>query len=443
MTQANLTIYYQQLQLRADATAKEVDETYFRLRAKFIKSGSRQDVAALKVARDKIKAYLQTIEQKPSIDSASAADDLQTPIENFSTALRQLGLRTQIRLKEKTLHIGIEVDRATAPDSIKRKIYQLLSEEVPERYGLEIIETVRLYGLDANVAKAAKASPPVLWRKAFPLPRLHLTQADTDLYSFDNRLSNTLIFPGLLLFAACLNIQPFKSLLFGVSLWVHECGHATAAWLCGYRAIPLPFGWTNISLERSLFVYFGILTLFGLLFWSGLKEKRRWPMVLASVLAVLQIYMTWMTSEHTKLLLFSFGGIGGEFYLSTLLIVSFFFPLPDYWRWDFYRYPAVVAAGFTFIGAFSLWHSIDRGLTDIPWGTLFGGAGDAGGDMNQLNDTYGWSARQIIDTYNGIGSVCAIAIISVYLYFFLKNRNHLYLYSLWQKRQLNKLSQEK
>ena len=354
-----------------------------------------------------------------------------SPTETLVATLQQLGLTIQIVLKEKTLHIGIQVDASTAPEQISKQVHQVLSRETPETYGLEKVETVRLYGLD----QSSRAAKKVLWKKVFPLPRLRLTTADTDPYSFNNRFSSMLIFPGLLLLAAFLNTEPFKSLLFGVYIWVHECGHATIAWLCGYKALPLPFGWTSIGNERSPFVYFSILILLGLLFWSGHKENRRWPMGLAVALAILQFYMTWLISEHTTYLLFSFGGIGGEFYLSTLLIVSFFFPLPEYWRWDFYRYPAVLAASFTFIGSFSRWRQIKKGLEGIPWGTLFGGASDSGGDMNQLSEIYGWRDQQIIDVYNSLGSLCAIAILSVYLYIFLKNRNHLYLYSLWQSKR--------
>ena len=442
MTPASeLSAYYQQLHLPTGATSQNVDEAYFKLRAQKIREDARQDLAALKIARDRIKTHLQTIEYPTAIASnvPPSADSDISPTEALAVTLKQLGLATQIRLQEKTLHIGIRVDTATEPDAIKGQIYQLLSKESPDTYGLEAVEIVRLYGLDKN----SKTSQQVIWKKAFPLPRLKFTEADTDLYSFDNRLSSTLIFPGLLLLAAFLNLEPFKSFLFGVTIWLHECGHATVAWLCGYRALPLPFGWTSIGNERSHFVYFGILTLLGLLFWSGLNEKRRWPMVLAGALAILQFYLTWIISEHTTFLLFSFGGIGGEFYLSALLIVSFFFPLPDYWRWDFYRYPATLAAGFTFIGSSLRWQQIDKGLEEIPWGTMFGGAGDAGGDMNQLTEVYGWSDQQIIDTYNGIGSVCAIMILSIYFYIFLKNRNHLYLYALWQNRRLEQSTRVK
>lgn len=232
--------------------------------------------------------------------------------------------------------------------------------------------------------------------------------------------------------AALLNsVEVIKLLLFGVHIWIHEFGHATVAWLGGHQATPLPFGWTNVGEEKSLFVYFGVLTLFGLLFWTGAKERSRWPMGLAIALTVIQFFMTWAISADTFDMLLSFGGIGGEFYLSTLLIVSFYFPMPEYWRWDFFRYPAVLLAGFTFLGSLWQWRQIDRGLVDIPWGTLFGGSDHIGGDMNQLHIVYGWSDQQIIDTYNGIGSVCVITILSVYGYFFIKQRNYLLLQRGW------------
>ncbi|MGB7486142.1 MAG: hypothetical protein WA901_08120, partial [Phormidesmis sp.] len=74
---------------------------------------------------------------------------------------------------------------------------------------------------------------------------------------------------------------------------------------------------------------------------------------------------------------------------------------------------------------------IDRGLADIPWGSLFGGSGHVGGDMNQLHIVYGWSDQQIIDTYNGIGSVCVIVILSAYFYFLIRDRNYLLVQRLW------------
>lgn len=163
-----------------------------------------------------------------------------------------------------------------------------------------------------------------------------------------------------------------KFLLRGVKTWFHEFGHATIAWLSGRRAIPLPFGWTNIEPNRSLFVYCAILFLLLLLFW-----------------------MTWLMSPRTFNMLLAFGGVGGEFYLCAFFMVSYFFSLPEYFRtplagrlwrllrkaeqWDFYRFPVVLGAAFTFWDNVGFWGKINQGQASIPWGSLWGGPNHSGG----------------------------------------------------------------
>jgi hypothetical protein len=215
----------------------------------------------------------------------------------------------------------------------------------------------------------------------------------------------------------------------GIKIWFHEFGHATIAWLAGRRAIPLPFGWTNVDPERSLFVYLGLLLLFGLMFWVGRREQKRWTMLLAGILIVLQFWFTWLLPISRFETLLSFGGIGGELYLCTLLIVSFYFPLPAYWRWDFYRYPVVLGAAFTFWGQFWLWQQINRGIEEIPWGSMWGGPSD--GDMNNLSNA-GWSDQQIIGTYTTLSHVCLIALLGIYLYYGIQQNRH-YLFALSQR----------
>lgn len=238
---------------------------------------------------------------------------------------------------------------------------------------------------------------------------------DTDLLSFQNRYSNGLIFPGLMLMGMLMNAIPIvNALLFGIKIWLHEFGHATVAWLAGRQALPLPIGWTTISTQRSLLVYLGILTLLGLLFWAGRREGQRWPMVLAVVLMVMQFAMTWLLPADTFDMLFSFGGIGGEIYLSALLIVGFYFPLPEYFRWDFYRFPVVLGAAFCFWGQVWLWQQVPKGKASIPFGSMWGDAEH--GDMNQLVDIHGWTPGDIIGTYSAIAHLCLFAIVAVYGY---------------------------
>jgi len=446
---------YDQLDLPTGADLKAVEEAYFQIRGQMICAGQRQHLKPLKAAYHTLKQHLiaasassagdtpeadasaavpqaSGVQSSSSVRSAGAHGQTQAPsaAEKLSSAIAALGLVAKLSTREQTLHIGIIVQSDSKKDNIVDQLYQLFSTLTLSEYGANSIEIIRIYGL----ANGLDGKQKTIWKESFPTPNLQLTDNDADLYSFNNRISNAFIFPGLLLFAALLNSVEFiRLLLFGVVIWVHEFGHATVAWLCGYRAIPLPFGWTSTSLEQSLFVYFGVLTLLGLLFWTGKTEKRTWPMVLAVVLAVVQFWGTWLASANTYDLLMSFGGVGGEFYLSTLLIVSFYFPLPAYWRWDFYRYPAVLAAGFVFIGSAWRWQQIESGLQAIPWGSMLRGSGDMGGDMNRLVG-HGWSDQQIINTYNSIGGVCIAIIVSVYIYFFLKQRNHLFLYAKWRSR---------
>jgi hypothetical protein len=184
--------------------------------------------------------------------------------------------------------------------------------------------------------------------------------------------------------------------------------------------LPLPIGWTPIATEKSLFVYFGLLLLFGVLFVAGLKERKIVPMVIAVFLALAQAAMTWRVPAHTAQMWIAFGGVGGEFYLAAAMMGAFYFRFPEKFRWGVCRY------GFLFIGAgsffetYHFWSRVKRGLEGIPYGTMINGEEDAGGDMNGLHDEFGWSQSEIIRTYNHLGDVCLVVLLALYLIFALR-----------------------
>ena len=357
-------------------------------------------------------------------------------VDLLTSSLSRKGIPCRIRLQQDRLHVGLYVEQVALQNPLRKRakaiasVYTMLedlhaidSDLIQE---LDLIKAVHVYGL-ASPKKA-------IWKETFPMPNPYRpTKDDVDLYSFKNRFSNAAVFPAVFMIAVVLNANPLaRFLLRGLHIWVHEFGHATVAWLSGYQAIPLPFGWTNTSLDQSGFVYFGILLLFSLLFWSGYRERRRWPMVLAIALVLLQFCMTWVLSSSAYRMLMAFGGIGGEFYISTLLLISFYFPLPNYWQWEFWRYPVAMAAAYTFWHIFDLWRHIQAGQEAIPWGTLWDGVGDANGDMNILSSQYGWTDGRIIHTYMALGNVCLWLLVGVYIYFLIR-QNHLLVYSSWQR----------
>jgi hypothetical protein len=226
------------------------------------------------------------------------------------------------------------------------------------------------------------------------------------LFRFDDWKVNTFVPLTLLGGVWLVHLTPLKFLLTGFHVWMHEFGHATAAWLCGFRATPLPFGWTPVEAEYSPFVYFGLLLMFALLFAAGWVERKVWPMVAAVALAGLQFYMTWRMAEDRKEFWMVFGGVGGEFYLGTLFMMSFFVQLPDKFKWGACRYVFFLIGATAFLNIWLRWGDVYRGLEEIPFGSMINGEEDAGGDMNRLMDDYGWKKFAIRRTYWLLGWGC-------------------------------------
>jgi hypothetical protein len=110
-------------------------------------------------------------------------------------------------------------------------------------------------------------------------------------------------------------------------------------------------------------------------------------------------------------------GAGGELLIGTLLIVSFYYRMPDSWRWDFLRLLAIVAGSFVFLSAYLLWWKVAQGIIDIPKGSLLNGKGDAGGDMDRLHFVFGWSKLQLVTSFLRLGNICSAVIAGHYLWF--------------------------
>lgn len=238
--------------------------------------------------------------------------------------------------------------------------------------------------------------------------------------SFDSRLINAVAPPVVVVLGILAQKSPLGFLLQGFHIWIHEFGHATVAWMTGRRALPLPIGWTNISDERSNFVYFGILFLLSLLLIAGIRERKIVPIVAALGLAVVQYFMTWKMPEHTADLWKAFGGVGGEFYLSAAMMGLFWFRLPVKFRWGGCRYFFLFIGAASFFQSWLLWKQIKRGQAGIPYGSMVHGDEDGGGDMNILRDDYGWTQHRIFETYNSLADVCVVVLLVLYVIFVLR-----------------------
>jgi hypothetical protein len=260
------------------------------------------------------------------------------------------------------------------------------------------------------------AAPGPVYQPPPPNPARELLNP----FSFDSWLVNLLALPVVLALAWLVNLSPLGFFLKGFHIWMHEFGHATVAWLTGKRALPLPVGWTNVGPEKSNFVYFGVLFLLGVLLVAGWKERKIWPVLLALALAPLQFYMTWRLPGDRADLWLTFGGVGGEFYLSTALMALFYVQFPEKFKWGGCRYVGLFLGASSFLNIWFFWREVRRGNESIPWGSLVAGEEDGGGDMNILRDDYRWSNHDIIGTYSHLGRACLAALAIVYVVFALR-----------------------
>jgi hypothetical protein len=250
-----------------------------------------------------------------------------------------------------------------------------------------------------------------------------MTEGPQDPYdpvSFDSPIVNAIAPPLVAGLAILFKLSPLGFFLEGFHVWVHEFGHATAAWLSGRRALPLPIGWTNVEHERSILVYLGVLFLLGAMAVAGWRERKAWPIVLAAPLVALQTYMTWFQSEDRGHMWMIFAGVGGEFYLSAAMIGFFYFEFPEKFRWGGCRYVFLFIGAACFFESFAFWSKVKRGLEGIPYGSMINGEDDGGGDMNILKDEYNWTQHGIIHAYTHLAGACLVALLVIYLFFNLR-----------------------
>lgn len=333
--------------------------------------------------------------------------------------------------------LGIGPD--ATPDAIRRaylqKSYALIRSGAPadERERLKAAEELIVRQVGAaeqrqaaeRTAAAREIRQQVAEEQALAEAQRQIAATEPELSrwdprSFDSRFVNAVLPPAVAGAAVLIQQTPLAFFLSGFHVWIHEFGHATAAWLTGRRALPLPIGWTNVSPEKSHFVYFGILFLLAVLFVAGLRERKIVPMIAAVGLAVVQFFATWKLPDHRADLWFAFSGVGGEFYLSAAMMGLFYFRLPEKFRWDICRYLFLFLGAATFFKSWLLWHRIKRGQEGIPYGSMIHGEEDAGGDMNILRDDFAWTQREIIHTYHNLATACLVVLLALYVIFALR-----------------------
>jgi Zn-finger nucleic acid-binding protein len=191
----------------------------------------------------------------------------------------------------------------------------------------------------------------------------------------------------------------FTSTTFGETVAIflriqfHELGHALVAWSTGRSALPLPFGWTSWSFERSWLLVSMELLFPALLAVHGVREKK--PAAVLTAVAMGAVFAAGLATplEASEEWLVA-GGTIGEALLPALALLAFHAPLPERARWDFWRWPLTLAAILAFVSVVAHDAEIASGARPVPFGSFVTGrAGD--GDLERLVNDYGWPEESL------------------------------------------------
>ena len=192
---------------------------------------------------------------------------------------------------------------------------------------------------------------------------------------------------------------------------VHELGHATVAWFCGFNAVPTL--WKTLSpsdrgIAASFVLFVGIVSLAN----YGRRNMHNGWVIVAAFLLLMQAIGTLMIAERDAEQYILFGGDGGGMVLATLLMLSFYFGKETQLytgglRWGFL---GIGAAGFA--DMFMTWWRSASDRLQVPYGLTGGEPTDA----FKLINYHTWSWEQLISRHVTVGVLCLLVLLAFYLW---------------------------
>ena len=219
--------------------------------------------------------------------------------------------------------------------------------------------------------------------------------------------------PSMLAFAFLVQLSGFGSSIqrIAFTMPVHELGHATVAWFCGFNAVPTL--WKTISpsnrgIAASFVLFVGIVSLAN----YGRRHMQNVWVVIAAFLLLMQGIGTLMVSERDSQQYILFGGDGGGMVLATVLMLSFYFGKETQLykgglRWGFL---GIGAAGFA--DMFMTWWRSASDRLQVPYGLTGGEPTDA----FKLINYHTWSWEQLISRHVAVGVICLLVLLGFYIW---------------------------
>jgi hypothetical protein len=188
-------------------------------------------------------------------------------------------------------------------------------------------------------------------------------------------------------------------------MWLHELGHATAAWLCGYPAIPGPW-FTPMGGQRSPFLVLCIVGGLAWVAWRAWSEERRGSASLAVAVLLLQLLCSAGLSARNAQTFIVFAGDGGSLVFGAALVATFFVSPEHKLHRDWLRWGFLVIGSASFVDAFYEWWTV-RGNPSLAGLGVIEGSGLTDPSRLALS---GWNVPGMSSRYVGLGVLCLIAL---------------------------------
>lgn len=198
-------------------------------------------------------------------------------------------------------------------------------------------------------------------------------------------------------------------------MWLHELGHASAAWLTGRWALPLP--WVTFSFDRNIVVS---LLMFGgaaALLRFGKQRDSVTTMALGGVLALATL-LGHLAPTSFQEPFFTFGGEAGAMVFGALLSCGFLVRSPLRLFQGGLRWGWLVIGTASWADATRVWWDSKTDFALIPFGVEDGMPSDA----SRLVDEFGWDALAMVRRFLFVALVSLVLAMVAFVAALLRER---------------------